>query len=164
MFGACVVAEGGSVELGENCIVMENAVIRSTGKHQTKVGSHCLVGPHAHLVGCRLEDCVFIATGVSVFHGAHLGYGVEVRVGAVVHLRTRLPAHASVPIGWVAVGDPAQILPPDQHDAIWAIQKPLEFPRFVYGVERAPEGESNMEEITRRLSEALAGHGGDTIS
>ena len=164
MFGSCVVAEGGSVELGENCIVMENAVIRSTRKHQTKIGSHCLVGPHAHLVGCTLEDCVFIATSVSVFHGAHLGYGAEVRVGAVVHLRTRLPAHASVPIGWVAVGDPAQILPPDRHEAIWAIQKPLDFPRFVYGVERAPDGESNMAEITRRLSEALSSHRDDFVS
>ena len=164
LFGACVVAEGGSVELGENCIVMENAVVRSTAKHPTKVGAHCLVGPHAHLVGCTLEDCVFIATGTSVFHGARLGYGAEVRVGAVVHLRTSLPAHASVPIGWVAFGDPAQILPPDEHERIWTIQKPLDFPRFVYGVERAPEGESNMEEITRRLSESLASHRDDIVS
>lgn len=164
MFGACVVAEGQALELGENCIVMENAVVRSTGSHPTRVGSHCLIGPHAHLVGCTLEDCVFIATGASVFHGAHLGYGAEVRVGAVVHLRTRLPAHASVPIGWVAVGEPAQILPPDEHERIWAVQKPLDFPRFVYGVERAPEGESNMEEITRRRSEALGRHRDDLIS
>ena len=163
MFGACVIAEGGSIELGENCIIMENAVIRSTAKHPTKVGSHCLVGPHAHLVGCRLEDCVFIATGVSVFHGARLGHGAEVRVGAVVHLRTNLPAHASVPIGWVAVGDPAQILPPDEHERIWAVQKPLDFPRFVYGVERAPEGENNMKEITRLLSEALGSHKDDAV-
>ena len=164
LFGACVVAEGGTVELGENCIVMENAVIRSTDSHPTKIGAHCLVGPHAHLVGCRLEDCVFIATGASVFHGARLGYGAEVRVGAVVHLRTRLEAHACVPVGWVAVGDPAQIFPPGEHERIWAVQKPLDFPRFVYGVERAPEGESNMEEITRRRSEALASHMDDIIS
>ncbi len=71
MFGACVVAEGQTLELGENCIVMENAVIRTTDEHPTNISSHCLVGPHAHLVGCTLEQCVFIATGVSVFHGAH---------------------------------------------------------------------------------------------
>src|SRR6185295_14327557 len=92
MFGACVIAEGQALELGENCIVMENAVIRTTDVHSMSIGSHCLIGPHAHLVGCTLEQCVFIATGVSVFHGAHLGYGVEVRVGATVHLRTKLPA------------------------------------------------------------------------
>jgi len=161
MFGACVASEGKTLELGENCIVMENADIRSTDNLPMKMGSHCLIGPHAHLVGCTLEDCVFIATGVSIFHGAHLGYGAEVRVGAVVHLRTRLAAYATVPIGWVAVGDPAQILPPDHHEAIWAIQKPLNFPQFVYGVARAREGESNMAEITRRRSEVLGSHRDD---
>src|ERR671933_2228345 len=76
MFGACVIAEGRTIELGERCIVMENAVIRSTDRHPTKIGSHCLIGPHAHVVGCTLEDCVFVATGASIFHGARLGYGV----------------------------------------------------------------------------------------
>lgn len=28
MFGACLIAEGGSIELGTHCIVLENAVIR----------------------------------------------------------------------------------------------------------------------------------------
>src|SRR5919199_7009249 len=116
MFGACVVAEGGTVELGENCIVMENAVIRSTDDHPTKIGSHCLVGPHAHLIGCTLEDSVFIATGASVFNGARIGTRAEVRINGVVHLRTALPADAVVPIAWVAVGDPARILPPDAHE------------------------------------------------
>ncbi len=164
LFGACVVAEGKTLHLGENCIVMENAVIRSTDRHPATIGSHCLVGPHAHLVGCTLEDCVFVATGASVFHGAKLGYGSEVRINGVVHLRTELPAHATVPIGWIAVGNPAQILPPDQHDAIWAIQKPLNFPKFVYGVERPPEGASNMVETTSRRSETLGSHKDDIIS
>jgi carbonic anhydrase/acetyltransferase-like protein (isoleucine patch superfamily) len=163
MFGACIVAEGKTLELGDNCIVMENAVIRSTNNHPTRIGSHCLVGPHAHLVGCTLNDCVFVATGASIFHGAKLGYGSEVRINGVVHLRTELPEHSTVPIGWIAVGNPAQILPPDQHDAIWAIQEPLNFPKFVYGMERPLEGESNMPQITKRRSEALGSHKDDII-
>jgi len=118
MFGACLISEGEPLELGENCIVMENAVVRSTNIHPTAIGASCLVGPHAHIVGCTLAGCVFIATGASVFHGADLGFGVEVRVNAVVHLRTRVLEHSVIPIGWVAVGDPAHIMPPDQHDAI----------------------------------------------
>jgi len=160
-FGASIVAEGTSIELGENCIVMENAVIRSTDKHSTRIGSHCLIGPNTHLVGCALEDCVFVATGASIFHGAKLGYGSEVRINGVVHIRTVLPAHDTVPIGWVAVGDPAKIMPPNQHDAIWAIQKPLNFPMYVYGVERASEGLTNMREITKNRSTALASHKND---
>ena len=163
MFGACVIAEGQTLEIGESCIVMENAVIRTTDEHPTIVGAHSLIGPHAHLVGCTLEQCVFIATGASVFHGAYLGYGTEVRVGGVVHLRSRLPAYTMVPIGWIAVGDPAKLFPPGQHEAIWKIQKPLNCPKFVYGVERAAEGESNMPEITQRRSDALRTHMNDVI-
>jgi len=37
----------------------------------------------------------------------------EVRINAIVHIRTVLPENAVVPLGWIAVGDPAQILPPD---------------------------------------------------
>jgi len=163
MFGSCVVAEGAPVTIGQNCIIMENVVIRSTHAHAARIGSHCLVGPNSHLVGCTVEDCVFIATGVAIFHGAEIGYAAEVRVNAVVHLKTRLPKFSVVPIAWVTVGDPASILSPDRHDAIWAIQKPLDFPRYVYNVSRPPDGTSNMQEITKRRSELLGSHVTDRV-
>jgi carbonic anhydrase/acetyltransferase-like protein (isoleucine patch superfamily) len=160
MHGASIVAEGGRIEIGECCIVLENAVIRSTGCHSTRIGSHCLVGPNAHLVGCVVEDEVFIATGGAVFHGARLGKGCEVRINGVVHLRSTLEPGAVVPIGCVAVGDPVSILSPDRHDEIWAIQKPLNFPLFVYGIDRA---EADMVKITKRLADALASHTHDAV-
>jgi carbonic anhydrase/acetyltransferase-like protein (isoleucine patch superfamily) len=163
MFGACIIAEGEPILIGENCVVMENAVLRSTEKHPLIVGKHCLVGPHAHVVGCTLDDEVFIATGASVFHGAHLHTRVEVRVNAVVHLRTELAPDTVVPIAWIAVGSPAVILPPDRHEEIWAVQKPLDFPGFVYGFSRK-SGEDNMpamKEITRKRSEELGRHRND---
>lgn len=155
MFGACVIAEGGSIEIGARCIVLENAVIRSTSRHSTKIGAHCLVGPNAHLAGCTVEDEVFIATGAAIFHGARLGIRSEVRINGVVHLKTELPADATVPVGWVAVGSPASILPPNQHDEIWRIQKPLNFPQTVYGIDRS---EATMTKITETLSAALGSH------
>ncbi len=158
LHGAAVVAEGGRIALGRDCIVMENAVLRATGRHDCTIGDHCLVGPCAHLVGCTVEDEVFVATGAAVFHGARLGRGSEVRIHGVVHLRTVLPPGATVPIGWVAVGDPVRILAPDQHQEIWAVQEPLDFPGTVYGVARGPRA---MVEITRRLSAALAAHDED---
>ena len=45
-------------------------------------------------------------------------------------------ALVQVPIGWVAVGNPAQIYPPGQHEEIWAVQEGLDFPGTVYGVSR----------------------------
>jgi len=161
--GRAAIAEGGTIELGEYCIVMENAVIRSTAKHSTVIGAHCLIGPNAHVVGCVVEESVFIATGAAIFHGAHLGARSEVRVNSVVHVRTVVPAETTVPIGWVAVGDPAQVFPADQHDQIWAIQEPLNFPQTVYGVERVPAGQTIMPEVTRRIAAALASHQDDII-
>lgn len=155
LYGAQVIAEGGAITLGRDCIVMENAVLRSTAAHPLSIGSHCLVGPNAHVVGCTVEDEVFIATGAAVFHGARIGRGSEVRIHAVVHLKTVLAAGATVPIGWVAVGEPAQLFPPQQHEAIWAVQQPLNFPLTVYGLARS---EASMAAITRSLSERLAAH------
>ncbi len=163
LFGAQVIAEGGSIDIGEKSIVMENAVLRSTAKFSLSLGSHCLVGPQAHLVGCTIEESVFMATGVSIFHGAFLGARSQVRINGVVHLLTHLPPDALVPIGWVAVGNPAEIFPPNEHDRIWAVQQPLNFPKTVYGVERSMEGESNMPEITDRLSEIYGAHKDDQV-
>lgn len=158
MFGAQVIAEGEAISIGRECIVMENAVLRSTGRHPLVIGNNCLVGPNAHVVGCTVEDEVFIATGAAVFHSARLGKGSEVRINAVVHLKTHVAAGETVPIGWVAVGNPAQILPLGEHERIWEIQEPLNFPLTVYGFERS---EATMEKITRRLSEALGSHTSD---
>jgi carbonic anhydrase/acetyltransferase-like protein (isoleucine patch superfamily) len=160
LFGAQLIAEGGSLRVGNECIVMENAVLRSTARHSLQLGDNCLVGPNAHLVGCHVADQVFIATGASVFHAARLGKGCEVRINAVVHLRTELGDGDMVPIGWVAVGTPAQILPPDRHDEIWAVQAPLNFPLTVYGLDRP---QANMVGITRGLSQSLASHGDDVV-
>ena len=160
MHGARLIGEaGGAITVGRDCIMMENAVIRASRRHGCTIGDNCLIGPNAHVVGATLESQVFIATGASIFHGAHLGRGCEVRVHGTVHLRTRLEPGATVPIGWVAVGDPARILPPDQHDAIWAVQQPLDFPEWVYGFDRnTPD---LMVQVTRRLSAALGAHAED---
>ncbi len=161
MYGAQVIAESGSITIGRECIVMENAVLRSSARHPLSMGSNCLVGPNAHVVGCTIEDEVFIATGAAIFHSAHLGKGSEVRINGVVHIKSHLASGETVPIGWVAVGDPAQVLSPGEHERIWEIQKPLNFPLTVYGLERS---EASMQKITRRLSKLLSSHAGDEQS
>jgi carbonic anhydrase/acetyltransferase-like protein (isoleucine patch superfamily) len=159
MFGAQVIAESGSISIGSECIVMENAVLRSSSAHSLTIGANCLVGPNAHVVGSTIDDEVFLATGSAVFHGSHIGAGAEVRINGVVHLKTHVAPGATVPIGWVAVGNPAQIFPASEHEAIWKVQEPLNFPLAVYGFERS---EASMTKITRRISQALASHLGDS--
>ena len=163
LFGAVLVAEGGPVVIGSHCIIMEHAILRGTPRHPTTLGSHVLVGPHSYLTGCTVEDDVFIATGATIFNGARVGRRAEVRIGGLIHLKTILPADAVVPIGWIAIGDPAEILPPEDHDRIWAIQEALDFPRTIFGLERAAPGETIMPELTRRYGRALGGHKADAI-
>ncbi|MDA8049135.1 MAG: gamma carbonic anhydrase family protein [Rhodospirillales bacterium] len=157
LWGARIVGEGGGqIVIGRSGIVMENAVVRATPRHDCTIGDFCLIGPGAHVVGARIGEQVFIATGAAIFHGAELGKGAEVRVHATVHLRARLEPGAVVPIGWVAVGDPAEIRPPGEHERIWAVQEPLDFLAFVYGFgRRTPE---LMRQVTERLAAMLGGH------
>jgi carbonic anhydrase/acetyltransferase-like protein (isoleucine patch superfamily) len=162
-FGAVLTAEGGTVVVGSHCIIMENAVIRGTVRHPVQIGNQVLVGPGAYLTGCKVGDGSFLATGTTIFNGAQIGARSEVRINGVVHLKTVLPPDSLVPIGWVAVGDPAEILPPGEHEKIWQIQKPLNFPKEIFGLERWESGKSIMPEIAHRYTAYLNRHRGDTI-
>lgn len=155
-FGAVLTAESGPIVIGKNVIVMDTAVLRGVKSAPLRIGDNVLVGPHAYLTGCIVEDEVFIATGATVFNLAVLKKGSEVRINGIVHLRTVLPEGATVPLGWIAVGNPASILPPEKHEEIWAIQRALDFPKTVFGVERPPEGESLMPGVMPRYAKALA--------
>ncbi|MER5278903.1 gamma carbonic anhydrase family protein [Streptomyces sp. NPDC002809] len=161
LFGAVLTAEGGPVVLDEGCIVMENAVLRGTRRDPLVLGRQVLVGPTAYLTGCRVEDEVFLATGSRVFNGALIGARSEVRINGIVHLRTVLPVDSTVPIGWVAVGDPVRILSPADHEEIWAVQKDLDFPGYVFGLDRPADGESLMPAISERFGRSLGRHNDD---
>jgi gamma-carbonic anhydrase len=160
LFGAVLTAEGGSVEVGASSIVMENALVRGRTGHPARLGAHGLVGPHAHVNGATIEDEVFLATGVAVFPGASVGRGSEVRINAVVHVNSRLAPGTTVPIGWIAVGDPAELFPPERHEELWPIQERMDFPRTVFGM---PREEATMERVARRYSESFGRHRGDRV-
>jgi carbonic anhydrase/acetyltransferase-like protein (isoleucine patch superfamily) len=149
-FGAVVTAESGPVTLGRQCVVMENAVLRGVSGYPLVIDDNVLVGPHAHLSGCHVEREVFVATGASIFNGAVLGAGSVVRINGVVHVRTSLAAGAIVPIGWVAVGDPAEILPPEKSDRQSALLLERDFSGTVFGLEKR-----SVAEMTQRYSASL---------
>jgi carbonic anhydrase/acetyltransferase-like protein (isoleucine patch superfamily) len=160
LFGAVLTAESGSIEVGERCIVMENAVVRGRDSHPAVLGDHVLVGPHAHVNGARIDTEVFLATGVSVFPGARIGRGSEVRINGVVHVNSRVEPDTTVPIGWIAVGDPARLFSPDAHDQLWEVQEAMDFPGTVFGLARE---DATMERICTRYSESFGRHREDRI-
>jgi carbonic anhydrase/acetyltransferase-like protein (isoleucine patch superfamily) len=143
LFGAVLSAEDGRIDVGARCVVMENALVRARAAHPVRLGDDVLVGPHAHVNGAVVGDGCFLATGCALFPGARLGRDVEVRINGVVHVDSELADGALVPIGWVAVGD--QVLPPDRHDDIWAVQEGLDFPGTVYGLPRSAPARERME-------------------
>lgn len=153
-------AESGSIEVGERCIVMENALLRGRDSHPVVLGDHVLVGPHAHVNGARIESEVFLATGVSVFPGALVGRGSEVRINGVVHVNSRLEPNTTVPIGWVAAGDPADLFAPEAHEQLWEVQEPMDFPGTVFGL---PREEATMDRVCARYAERFGRHRGDRV-
>jgi carbonic anhydrase/acetyltransferase-like protein (isoleucine patch superfamily) len=159
LFGAVLTAEDGQVSLGARSVVMENAVIRGRARHPVVIGDDVLVGPHAHVNGARIGDGCFIATSAALFPGSVTGAGSEVRIGGVVHVNTVLPPGTTVPIGWVAVGDPVLICPPDQHERIWEVQERLDFPGTVYGLSRDTPAAERMS----RQSAWFAAHLSDRV-
>jgi carbonic anhydrase/acetyltransferase-like protein (isoleucine patch superfamily) len=159
LFGAVVSGEDGFVEIGGRCVVMENALLRGREAHPVRLGDDVLVGPHAHVNGSSVGEGSFLATGVALFPGSRLGRNVEVRINGIVHVNSVLEDKALVPIGWVAVGNPARIIAPWDHDEIWRIQEALDFPRTVYGLPRDATARERME----RQTEWFAAHRDDRI-
>ena len=136
LHGAVLTAEDGEVRVGDDVVVMENALVRGRASHPATIGDAVLIGPHAHVNGATLEDEVFVATGASVFPGAVAGTRSELRINSVLHVGSKLAADSTLPIGWIAVGDPAQSFSPDRHAELWEVQRALDFPAAVYGVSR----------------------------
>jgi gamma-carbonic anhydrase len=157
LFGAVLTAEGGSIEVDERCREMEDAVVRGRETHAVVRGDHVLVGSRADVNGATIEHEVFLATGVSEFPGVRVGHGSEARINAVVHVNSVLPAGMTVPIGWIAVDDPADLFPPDGHAHLWPIRRAMDLPRTVFGLERA---EAPMEQISARYAERFGRHRG----
>ena len=160
MHGAVLAAEGGPVRIGAGCVIMENAVLRGTARHPLLMGGRVLVGPHAQLTGAAVADEVFIAVGAMVLNGAHLGRAATVAAGAVVHLGAIVAPQARIPVGWVAVGDPARIYPPGEVEPIRAglAEAGPAFLHYVLGVDDAGGRRDQLQAALARYTAAMARH------
>jgi carbonic anhydrase/acetyltransferase-like protein (isoleucine patch superfamily) len=159
LHGAVLTADGGPVRVGANCVIMEQAVLRGTPAHPLLVGDHVLIGPHAYLTGCDIGDEVFVATGAMVFNGARMGRASSVALGGGVHIGCVVPPQTAIPIGWVAVGDPARTYPPGEAEQIRAgLAEAGGFLPFVFGAEPAASRGEQMRTALSRYSRALARH------
>jgi hypothetical protein len=108
-------------------------------------------------------DEVFIATGAMVFNGALMGQASSVALGGAVHIGCVVPPQTRIPIGWVAVGDPARLFPPDQADDIRAgLEEAGGFLPFVFGTDPAAGRSEQMRTAMGRYASFLSrSHHGD---
>jgi carbonic anhydrase/acetyltransferase-like protein (isoleucine patch superfamily) len=152
MYGAVLDAEASRIELGEACVITENAVLRATGvtglDRPVLLADHVFVGPHATLLGCQVGRCAYIATGATVLHGARLGAGCCVAVGALVHARTVVGDEVFVGPHTVAVGDPLRILSPDRQKEVAAAIREVNFAGAAFGIS------STWDDRTARYEQA----------
>ena len=139
---------------------MENAVLRGTVRHPLLIGDRVLAGPHAQLTGCAIGDEVFIAAGAMVLNGAHLGRAASVAAGAVVSLGAVVAPQARIPVGWVAVGDPARSYPPGEAEAIQAglAETGWSFLPVIFGVDDAGGRREQLCAALQRYTAAMARH------
>jgi len=160
MHGAVLAAEGGPVQVGAGCVIMENAVLRGTPRHPLRIGDRVLAGPHTQLTGCTIADEVFIAGGAMVLNGAHLGRAAAVAAGAVVHMGAIVAPRVRIPVGWVAVGDPACCYPPGQAEAIVAglAEAGWSFFPLIFGVDDAGGRCEQLRAALDRYAAAMIRH------
>jgi len=147
LHGAVVTAEGAPLRVGDQTVVMEHAVLRSSGgsalAFPLSVGSRCIIGPHAYVVGATIGDGCFVASGAKIFNGATLERGSGVALGGIVHVNSRLRAGASVPMQHVAFGDPATVYPPEKAPELHA---KLNFFAEVFNIEAGDDARGRAAE------------------
>ncbi len=123
----------GDVEMGENCTVWFNAVVRGDvnkiriGHHSnvqdgavihctyqktaTIIGNYVSIAHNAIVHGCTIEDHVLIGMGAIVMDNAYIESGSIIAAGAIVTQGTRIPK------GSIYAGNPAKFLKPVSEEA-----------------------------------------------
>jgi carbonic anhydrase/acetyltransferase-like protein (isoleucine patch superfamily) len=169
MFGAVINSEGSKISVGENAIVSENVVIRATAEgstdHPVNIGDHVFIGPHTTILGATLDPCTYIATGATVLQGAQISSGSVVTVGALIHANTLIPKDFFVPPNMIAVGNPVQLLSPDQKEEIGRAIISVGFAKVAFNID--VEGKSRAEiykESTSVRSKEYEAHLSDRVT
>lgn len=76
LHGAVLSAEGASLTVGANTVVMENAVVKASGgaavQFPATIGERCIIGPHAYIAGATVGNGCFVAARASLLNGQHL--------------------------------------------------------------------------------------------
>ena len=102
-FNAVIRGDVNSIRMGNKVNVQDGACIHCTYQKTTvTIGNNVSIGHHALVHGCRVEDNVLIGMGAIVMDNVEIGTNSIVAAGAVVLEGTKIPA------GSVFAGVPAK--------------------------------------------------------
>lgn len=168
MFGAVINSEGSNISLGENVIISENAVVRATtegnGVHDVIIGENVFIGPHATILGAKIEPCSYIATGATILQGAKICTGSVVMVGALIHANAVIPENFFVPPYMIAVGDPVQLFSPNQKEEIGKAIMSVGFANVAFNIDVSGKSRAEIyKEATLVRSKEYEAHIEDQI-
>lgn len=95
----------GEIRIGKRTSIQDGAMVHCTkNRSKTYVGNEVVVGHHAILHGCYIEDRVLIGMGATVLDGAFIPSQTIVAAGALIPEEKKLEA------GYVYAGIPARPL------------------------------------------------------
>lgn len=84
-FNAVVRGDVNSIRMGNKVNVQDGACIHCTyEKTKTVIGNNVSIGHHALVHGCTVEDNVLIGMGAIVMDNAHIGTNTIIAAGAVI--------------------------------------------------------------------------------
>jgi carbonic anhydrase/acetyltransferase-like protein (isoleucine patch superfamily) len=112
LHGAVLTAEDGEIWIGDDVLIMENALVCGRARHPVSAANAVLIGPHTHVNGATIEEEVFIATAASLFPSSVAGRRSE-RINSVLHVTPSSLLRRSSP----SVRSPLVIQPSSSHRA-----------------------------------------------
>ena len=116
-YGAVLRGDDGTLTIGENTNVQDNAVLHTGPGLDVTVGRGTSVGHGAVVHGCTVGDGCLIGMHATILNGVVIGDGCLIAAGALV------PENTQVPAGSLVIGVPGKVVRPvsaAQADAIKA--------------------------------------------
>lgn len=111
-YGAVLRGDDGTLTIGENSNVQDNAVLHCDPGGGVTLGKNVTVGHCALVHGCKVGDGSLIGMHATLLNHCVVGKNCIIGAGALV------PEGMVIPDGMVAVGVPAKIIKPVREDQI----------------------------------------------
>lgn len=103
-YGAVIRGDEGSIEIGDDTNVQDNATLHTSPGLAMKIGKSVTVGHNAVVHGCTVGDGTTVGMGAIVLNGAKVGAGCIIGAGALVK------EGQEIPDGALCVGVPAKVV------------------------------------------------------